>query len=154
MYFSRISFLWGLYSWSEIEGMVTITFAELIQRTNDIKNKVKAAIHLSNQYSEAYRINPMHHVKFLVLCIDQIDRLLQTLERAVTSVNQAYIDEAIGVLGEVVEAHDQLANEAVKESLEPIPGYIQKYLDAAHSKLELCKLEIFENPLSKSALIS
>ncbi len=134
--------------------MVRLTFSELIQRTKDIKNKVIAAIHLSNQYSDAYRVNPMHRIKFLVLCIDQIDRLLQTLEQAATSVNQAYLEEATSALGEVVEAHDQLANEAVKESLEPIPHYIQKYLDFAHSKLEACKIEVFEQSLSKSVIHS
>ncbi len=133
--------------------MVTLTFTELIQRAKDIKNKVTTAIHLSNQYSDAYRVNPMHRIKFLVLSIDQIDRLLLTLERAATSVNNLYLEEAICALGEVVEAHDQLANEAVKESLEPIPGYIQKYMDAAHSKLEQFKLEIFETPLSKPVIV-
>ncbi len=133
--------------------MVTLTFNELIQRTNDIKKKVTAAIHLSNQYCDAYRVNPMHRIKFLILCIDQIDRLLLTLEQAATSVNKEFIEEATSALGEVVEAHDQLANEAVKESLEPIPGYIQKYLDAAHSKLEQCKLEIFETPITKPAIV-
>ncbi len=147
-----MSFLWGLYSWSEIECMVTLTFSELIQRTKDIKNKVTAAIHLSNQYSDAYRVNPMHRIKFLVLCIDQIDRLLLTLEQAVKSVNNLYLEDAISVFGEVVEAHDQLANEAVKESLEPIPSYIQKYLDIAHSKLEECTLEVFEQALSKTVI--
>ncbi len=133
--------------------MVTLTFSELIQRTKDIKNKVTAAIHLSNQYSDAYRINPMHRIKFLVLCIDQIDRLLLTLEQAEISVNKLYFEDAISALGEVVEAHDQLANEAVKESLEPIPGYIKKFLDIAHTQLEECKVDIFERPLTKSIIL-
>ncbi len=128
------------------------SFNELIKRVIDIKKKVTAAIHLSNYYTDAYRINPMNRIRFLVLCIDQIDRLLLTLEQAANSVNKLYLTDAISALGEVVEAHDQLANEAVKESLEPIPHYIQKYLDAAHSKLEECKIEIFETLLSKSAI--
>jgi hypothetical protein len=133
--------------------MGTLGFSQLIQRTVDIKKKVTAAIHLSNYYTDAYRINPMNRIKFLILCIDQIDRLLLTLGQAANSVNKVYLDDAISTLGEVVEAHDQLANEAVKESLEPIPHYIQKYLDAAHSKLEECKPEIFETLLSKSAIM-
>ncbi len=134
--------------------MVESSFRDLIQRTLDIKSKVTAAIHLSNYYTDAYRINPMNRIKFLILCIDQIDRLLLTLGEAEKAVNKTYLSEAIDALGEVIEAHDQLANEAVKESLEPIPHYIQKYLDAAHSKLEHCKLEIFDMPMSKSPSIT
>ncbi len=134
--------------------MVELSFRDLIQRTLDIKSKVTAAIHLSNYYTDAYRINPMNRIKFLILCIDQIDRLLLTLGEAEKAINKTYLSEAIDALGEVIEAHDQLANEAVKESLEPIPHYIQKYLDSAHSKLEQCKLEIFDMPLSKSPSIT
>ncbi|OLS11968.1 MAG: hypothetical protein RBG13Loki_4423 [Promethearchaeota archaeon CR_4] len=127
---------------------------ELIQRTKDIKSKVIAAIHLSNHYMGAYRTNPIQRIKFLVSCIDQIDRLLFTLEQTNHTVKTEYREEAINLLGEVVEAHNNLANEAVKESLEPIPRYIQKYMDAAKSKLEECKMEIFESPISKLIIVS
>jgi len=133
--------------------MVNVRFDELIQQAKVIKNKVTAAIHLSNQYVGAYRTNPLQRIKFLVSCIDQIDQLLLTLEQAHHTVKEEYQNEAIALLGEVVEAHDHLANEAVRECLEPIPSYIQKSMDAAHSNPEQCKMEIFESSLSKNIIL-
>jgi len=125
-------------------------FSDLKDRAKIIKNKVTTAIQLSNHYSEAYRKNPIIRVRILLSCIEQVDRLLLTLTNVENTINAKYMREAINALSEVVEAHNKLADEAIKASLEPIPVYIQKFFDAANSKLEVCKSEFFEESLPSS----
>ncbi|HMF33238.1 MAG TPA: hypothetical protein VKK79_17565 [Candidatus Lokiarchaeia archaeon] len=117
-------------------------FDAILQRAEDLKNKVVAAMGLSNHYSGAFRANPLTRIKLLVSCLDQMDRLLLMLSQVKSGAYESSASDAEQILWELVAAHERLADTTILESLEPIPIYIKKYQEFAQTQLESAKAEL------------